>query len=246
MVEVVARDNRLQALGDPLVEGDRGGHLRDQPLGLAHVGRVVRGGRVDLGVVMRQDAHRGPQDVHPVGRPREAAIQLDQRPGDRPRRPEAGVELVELRGGGQVAVEEQERGLLVRDGAGEVLDRIAPILEPAGALPPLDVGDRRLAGDDVLQARMIPFLRRRAHIGTPLKILGAIRDSPGKTTAGSADPRAIKARLRASGEPVRREGSGSSQPRGDRTSGGSARPRASGQGVGTWPSPAPGGVPASA
>ncbi len=55
---------------------------------------------------------------------------------------------------GQVAVQEQERRLLVRDVTGQILDPVAPVFEPPGPVLPFDVGDRRLARNHTFQAGM--------------------------------------------------------------------------------------------
>ena len=64
MVQVVAGRDQRQTLADPSAIGHRCGHLGDHALGLADVGGMVGGRRVDLGIEMRQHAHRAPQRVH--------------------------------------------------------------------------------------------------------------------------------------------------------------------------------------
>ena len=80
---------------------------------------------------------------------------------------EPRVELAELAAVGQVAVQEQERRLLVGHVAGQILDPVAPVLQPTGPVLALDVGDRRLACNHAFQAGMILFRRRTTHVGTP-------------------------------------------------------------------------------
>ena len=58
------------------------------------------------------------------------AVERRQGFGQAPRRTQPGVEFGELIAGWQVAVQEQEGGLLVRDDGGQVLDPVAAILQP--------------------------------------------------------------------------------------------------------------------
>ena len=161
MVEVVAGRDQGQALGDPLAIGDGRRHLGDQPLGLADVGGVVRRRRVDVGVEVSQHADRGAEHVHRVDVLRGSGGR--GRPGARGSPEPCGGGRRTRRTGSwrQVAVQEQERGLLVRDVTGQVFDPVAAVLEPAGPVAALDVGDRRLAGDHAFQAGTIFFRRAR-------------------------------------------------------------------------------------
>ena len=68
---------------------------------------------------------------------------------------------------GKSPCKQQERRLLVRDVPGQIFDPVAPVLEPAGPVRPLDVGDRGLARNHPFQAGRILFRRRTTHIGTP-------------------------------------------------------------------------------
>ena len=164
-IQVVARRQRLESLADPLASGDGGRHLGEHPLGLADVGGVVGRRGVDLGVEVGQDAHRRPEHVHRVVTGGDLADQADQRFGQGPRRRDPRPEGVEVRRLGQVAVEQEVGRLEVRDAGGEVLDLVAAILQAAGALLPLDVGDRRFIGDHTLQPRVVNLFRRSAHGG---------------------------------------------------------------------------------
>ena len=125
------------------------------PLGLADVGGVVGRRRVDVRVEVGQHADRAAEHIHGMDVARDLSEQLDQGLGDRPRPPQPGVELAELVAVGQVAVQEQERGLLVRHVARQVLDPVAPVFQAPGPVRPLDVGDRRLAGNHAFQPGMI-------------------------------------------------------------------------------------------
>ena len=77
--------------------------------------------------------------------------------GDRAQPPEPAVEVVELGTVRQVAVEQQERRLLVADLVRKVLDAVAAILEDRRPLAFLDPRDRRLTGDHAFQPRVVGF-----------------------------------------------------------------------------------------
>ena len=168
VIEIVAGRDQRQALGDPLAKGDGRRHLGDQPLGLADVGGVVGRRRVVVGVEMGQHAHRAAEHVHGMdvaGNLRDRARSAARVSRGARRRASNSRSWLPV---GQIAVQEQERRLLVRDVTGQVFDPVSPVFQPTGPVRPLDVGDRRLACDHAFQAGMIFFRRRHAaHFGTP-------------------------------------------------------------------------------
>ena len=154
-------------LANPLAIGDGRCHLRHHPLGLAYIGGMVGRRRIDIRVEMGQHAHRAAQHVHGMNVRRNSREQLDERFWNRASGPETPLELLELPAIGQVAVEQQKRCLLIRNVACQILDRVAPVLEPSGPVLPLDVGDCRLVCNDPFQAGRIMIRRNNAHFETP-------------------------------------------------------------------------------
>src|SRR4029079_10251993 len=93
--------------------------------------------------------------------------------------------------GRQAAVQEQIRDLLIRDGAGQVLDGVAAIVQPALALAPLQVADGRLGRDDPLDARVVMLRRRGTHERlAPPRGSGSTRDLTIETSPVSPRRRA--------------------------------------------------------
>ena len=68
---------------------------------------------------------------------------------------EAGVEILELSGAGEVAVKEEERGFLEGDGFREFLDAIAAIFEASRAFFSFHAGDRGFVRDNPLKTRAV-------------------------------------------------------------------------------------------
>src|SRR5262249_34390811 len=75
------------------------------------------------------------------------------------RRLEPRLEGGRGRGVGKLAVPEQRRHVLERDGAGEIADLVAPVVEPA--VDAVDLADRRPRGDHVRGPRLPRRLHRR-------------------------------------------------------------------------------------
>jgi hypothetical protein len=104
--------------------------------------RVIRAVLVEV----PQCADGGSQGVERGGPLRQRAKELLERRGEPPRSRDAGVELLQLGGGWQLAVQKQVRHLVERAVRGEVADPVAPVAQPA-----LDGANRCLAGDHALE-----------------------------------------------------------------------------------------------
>ncbi len=166
--EVVARVH--ERLADRLLVRERrdGARLRQQP---HDVGRHVLA-RLGPRVVGRQRRHHRRQHRHRVGGRREAGEEVLHVLVQQAVVGQLAVELGELGGGGQVAVDEQvadlgEGGLL-----GDLLDRIAAIAQDAALA--VDEGDGALAGAGVAVAGVVgdrPRLRaQRADVDADLAL----------------------------------------------------------------------------
>ena len=129
---------------------------------------------------------------------RDLAEQGDQGLGDRPRPPRAGRRTSRSCSRlGRSPCRSRNAVSSYETCAGQVLDPVSAVFQPPRALLPLDVGDRRLAGDHAFQPGMIVVRRRTAHGGAPHieglivssdpRPRGAGEESPGKPPARGAD-----------------------------------------------------------
>src|SRR5262249_39794759 len=94
-------------------------------------------------------------------------IQRDQCLRDRAGPSQPGLEISKLLPVRQIAMQKEERRLLVRDTPRQIFDPIAPVLEASGSVSSLDIGNRGLARNHTFQAGIILFRRRTTHKGTP-------------------------------------------------------------------------------
>ena len=127
-------------------------HLGEQPddLDLAH---LLVMDLVGVRVEGRQRAHRGHEHAHGVGVVAEALHEVlhvlvhERVHGD------LVHPLLQLRAGGQLAVDDQVGDLQEGGALAQLLDRIAPVLEDAGVA--VDVRDRAAAGSRVHERRVV-------------------------------------------------------------------------------------------
>ncbi len=139
--------HRREAVSDPVVGADRGGHLAREPRRLPPVGRAgVVGG---VGIVHAEDGDGGLQDPHRVGLARHQREGPREAVGDGARRHQLGHEAIARGAAGQVALPQEIGDLLERGLPGQLVDVVAAIGE--AGVRPVQIAQAGLGGDDAFE-----------------------------------------------------------------------------------------------
>src|SRR5439155_575970 len=144
--EVVVRVDVGEAAAVAVSEGCDGRHLADQPPRL-HPPRLEVHDVLRLGVEGGERADRADQDAHRMGVVAEALDELLQVLVHQGVHLDVALPHAEVRGGGQLALDDQVGGLEEAALLGQLLDRVAAVAEDAALA--VDVADLALAGGRV-------------------------------------------------------------------------------------------------